>query len=61
MKRPVLRPALLMPLMLAGCGAPASAPAPHPSAPGADYRAMEARNYINLFATNDTQQWELAK
>ena len=53
--------ALALPLLLAGCG-PAVPPSPPPAPPPAEgYRAREAMNYIDLFKTSDTAQWELAK
>ena len=53
---------VVMALACAGCGEGGSQPAPPtPTPPKPDYRASEARNYIDYFASNDTQQWELAK
>ena len=54
------------PLFLAAlCAVPgcASAPPPPPVKPAApaDYKLLEARNYIEYFKTADTRQWEHAK
>lgn len=61
MTRPAIQALAL--LLLAGCGgAPTtSGPAPTPPPPPSDVRSMEARNYIAIFATHDTQGWETAK
>jgi len=50
---------LLSVLLLAGCASPA---APPPPAPAPDsYKSQEARNYVDMFRTTDTRQWEMAR
>jgi hypothetical protein len=48
-------------LVLAGCQRAGPPPPAPPPAAGADIRAMEARNYVEFFATHDTAGWEVAK
>lgn len=47
--------------VLAGCQRASAPPPAPPPAAGADIRAMEARNYVEFFATHDTAGWEVAK
>ena len=57
-ERMAVRLAPLVLLLAAGCAG--AAPAPPPPAPDA-YKAQEARNWIDMFRTPDTRQWEMAR
>ncbi len=48
-------------LTLPGCQRESAPPPAPPPGTGADIRAMEARNYVEFFATHDTAGWEVAK